>query len=221
MSGAWEIKEQNKVLCAFLHTDQVTVAWALGLRNLIIPGPICPLSGMPYDHARNQAVEHCLKGGFEYLFFIDSDVIPPRDAVLRLLNHKLPIVSGLYCRRSPPHAVPVAIKNGSWYTDFPLGSMVEVDLVGAGCLLVHRTVFESVIGPRANMGKKWFDWRVDTQALNPPQDVPALSEDFSWCHLVRSHGYHIMVDTSIHCRHVGLAQSTYGQFVPCESTPNT
>lgn len=221
MPGSWELKEQNKVLCAFLHTDLVSTAWALGLRNLIIPGPLVPLSGMPYDHARNQAVEACLSGGFEYLFFIDSDVIPPRDAVLRLLNHRLPIVSGLYCRRSPPHSVPVCIKNGSWYTDFPLGAMIEVDLVGAGCLLIHRTVFEHVLGPRANLGKKWFDWRVDTQTLSPPSDQPPLSEDFTWCDLVRKHGYHIMIDSSIQCRHVGLAQSTFGQFLPCEATPNT
>lgn len=48
-TGCWEIQQRNKVLCAILHVDTTTIAWALGLRNLIIPGPIMPVAGMPYD----------------------------------------------------------------------------------------------------------------------------------------------------------------------------
>ena len=49
MPGAWELRQQSSVLCAILHTDNTTVAWALGLRNLILPGGIMPIAGMPYD----------------------------------------------------------------------------------------------------------------------------------------------------------------------------
>ena len=150
MPGAWEIKEANQVSVGILHTDNVTMHWALGLRNLIIPGredlrlwnPISPVSGMPFDHARNACVAGMLSKPYcTHLFFLDSDVVPPKDAILRLMAHKLPIVSGMYCRRSPPHSLPVMIRNGTWYKDFKMGSMVEVDLVGAGCLLISREVF--------------------------------------------------------------------------------
>jgi len=125
----------------------------------------------------------------------------------------------MYCRRSPPHAVPVMIKNGQWVTQFAPGAVVDVDLVGAGCLLVHRSVLESLPPSDPNRGKRWFDWRVDMQHLLPPGE--AMSEDFTFCLNARKHGYKILVDTSIRCRHVGLAEADLGTFVPCNATPVT
>lgn len=51
MAGAWESRNQQSVLCYTLHVDLVSVAWAYGFKNLIIPGTYMPLSGMPYDMA--------------------------------------------------------------------------------------------------------------------------------------------------------------------------
>ena len=153
-------------------------------------------------------------------FFLDSDVIPPPDTISRLLAHRLPIVSGMYCRRSPPHGLPVMIRNGQWFTDFVVGQMVEVDMVGAGCLLIQREVLEKMQPQRPQAGKHWFDWKVDARSVLP--DGQALSEDFSFCVEVRRQlGVRVMVDTSIQCRHVGLAQATLGQMTPCEATPVT
>jgi hypothetical protein len=70
MPGAWEL--QPTVLCAILHTETTTLAWSFGLRNLIIPGPILPIAGQPFDHARNTACYECLKNGFDYLFFLEQ-----------------------------------------------------------------------------------------------------------------------------------------------------
>lgn len=218
--GSWEIKQNNQVLVGILHTDQVSVAWSLGLRNLIVPGVIMPVSGMPYDMARNTICRAALEGGFEWCFHFDSDVVAPRDAILRLLAHRLPVVSGMYCRRSPPHGVPVMIKNGSWVTQFVPGSMVEVDLVGAGCLLIHRSVLEKLPPSRPEAGKHWFDWKVDCAGIVPQGE--ALSEDFVFCKNVREKlGLKIWVDTGVACKHVGLAEATYGNLQPCQANPNT
>lgn len=217
MPGCWELSAQKQVLCATLHTDVVTLAWALGLKNLQIPGQFLPLAGMPFDHSRNAACEQCLAGGFEWLFFLDSDVIPPRDAILRLMAHKKPFISGIYCRRSPPHAVPVMIKDGKWLANYPPNALIEVDLVGAGCLLIHRSFLEKI--PPQRPGKKWFDWRVDMKGILP--DGECLSEDFTLCQHARRHGVPVLVDTSIMCRHVGFAESTLGSFVPLNTTPHT
>lgn len=226
MAGAWEMLEANRVLCAILHVDNTSIAWALGFRNLKIPGPVSVLSGMPYDHARNQACQQALGGGFQYLFFLDSDVIPPADAVHRLLARNLPIVSGMYCRRSPPHAIPVMLRGGQWVTRLPdlnnpnESPLVEVDLVGAGCMLVHRSVLEKFLTKPGRPGKPWFDWRVDMQGIMPAGEC--LSEDFTFNLRARTEfGYKIVVDTSVRCRHVGLAQADYNSFLPCEATPNT
>lgn len=219
MPGAWEIQQSKQVYCAILHVDLVSVAWALGFRNLIIPGAVRVLAGMPYDMARNVACKEALDFGFQYCFFLDSDVIPPRDAILRLMARKLPFVSGMYCRRSPPAAVPVMLRNGQWLTNFVPGSMVEVDLVGAGCLLLHRSLLESLPPQRPQAGKAWFDWRVDCRGVLP--DAECLSEDFTLCTHARKHGHKVYVDTSIRCRHVGLAEADFGTFVPCNANTVT
>src|ERR1700738_2926893 len=136
MPGAWEIRHQANVLCAILHVESCTIAWAFGLKNLIIPGQVIVLTGMPFVQSRNVACMRALECGATHILMLDSDVIPPHDAVLRLLAHKLPIVSGMECRRSPPHGVPVIIKDGKWIPDSKPDSLIEVDVVGAGCLLI-------------------------------------------------------------------------------------
>jgi hypothetical protein len=149
MPGSWELRAANQVQVITLHTDVVSTAWALGLRNLIVPGPpVEVLAGMPYDMSRNRGCQIALDRGCSHVFHLDSDVVPPRDAVLRLLKHNLPIVSGLYCRRSPPHAVPVMMKPvGRWVTHFKPNSLVEVDVVGAGCLLISCDLLRQMKPP--------------------------------------------------------------------------
>lgn len=214
-NGAWETP-QASVLGAVLHVDIVTYSWAIGIRNLILPnGQFIGLSGMPYDMARNSACMRALECGASHIFFIDSDVIAPPDTVLRLLAHNAPVVSGMYCRRSPPAGVPVAIKDGKWLTDFKQGSTVEVDFVGAGCLLIRRDVLEQL--PPSSAGRHWFHWRVDMRGANVFPDNACMSEDFVFCQNVREKlGHRILLDTSIVARHIGLAQATFGSFVPLD-----
>ena len=209
MATAWEIREANQVVVGILHVDSTTLAWSFGLRNLIIPGreelrrfnPFMPVSGMPFSHARNTVVQHAMQVGASHVFFLDSDVIPPRDAILRLLVHNEPFISGVYFRRSPPNSVPVMIKNGQWITNYQRGRIVEVDLVGAGCLLLRRDMLEKL--PPQRPGEPWFDWRVNQRGILPEGEC--LSEDFTLCQHARRHGYKVLVDTSIVCQHVGFA----------------
>lgn len=218
MSGSWEIRQANQVLVAILHTEFTSIAWAFGLKNLQIPGRIMGPCGMPFDHARNAACEAALQGGFDYLFFLDSDVIPPNDAILRLMTHNLPLVSGVYHRRSYPHGIPVMQRGGGWITQYPANSLIEVDYVGAGCMLMRRDLLEAMVSkPIApERGKIWFDWRVDNAVNLPPGE--GLSEDFAMNLHVRRHlGVKVMVDTGVQCRHIGLAEATYNNFQPCQA----
>lgn len=191
------------------------MGWAAAFRRLIIPGDFSFFTGMPYDHARNAAVMQLLQSPFQFLFFLDSDIKAPPDTILRLLNRNLPIVSGLYCRRSPPHAVPVMIRNGQWVTNYVPGSLVEVDWVGAGCLLVHRSVFERMMQNPPRPGKIAFDWRVDLRGTGTVPDDTCLSEDFVFMqHAKRTLGIPTYVDTSIVCKHCGFFEVTHGDVQP-------
>lgn len=216
MPGAWEIVHDTNVLVGILHTDATTVSWGLGLRAMRWPGKFqvpMLLAGMPYDMARNTACMHALDLGADYMFFLDSDVVVPPDTIERLIALNMPITSGMYCRRSPPEGVPVMIRDGQWITEFPKDALLEVDLVGAGCLLIHTDVLRAL--PPQRPGKHWFDWRVDMKSVMPAGEC--LSEDFTFNVHARRHGFKTVVDTSIQCRHIGFAESRLKSFRPLEA----
>jgi len=218
MPGAWELTQpdgNDQVLVAVLTREQVTTAWAFGFRNLVIPGTYTGLTGMPFDHARNTACERAMELNFQWLFFLDDDVICPPDTILRLLAHNKPIVSGLYYRRATP-IIPVMLKeqgiNRNWITEFNIPELLEVDYVGAGCLLIHRDVLASL--PPISTQNHWFDWRVNRTDL-PPHE--RMSEDFVFCKHARNGGYKIYVDTSVQCKHAGFSEAKHpGQLTPLE-----
>jgi hypothetical protein len=161
------------------------------------------LSGMPFDHARNTACDSTLKLGFQWLFFLDDDVLIPPDTIPKLVSRGKPIISGLYYRRVPP-IMPVALLDTkpkpTFIGSFNAGDVFEVDLVGAGCLLIHRSVLESMKWP-------WFDWRLDRFEL--PEDQKC-SEDFAFCRDAKAKGHKIWLDTSVQCQHVGYGRSAIG-----------
>lgn len=220
MAGSWEILniEQNnpRVLVATLTRELVTTAWAMHFRQLIIPhGTFTMLSGMPFGMARDTACQKLLELGWEYLFFLDDDVGCPPDTIQRLMRHKLPIVSGVYYRRMNP-LTPVMLKNSpsgpQWITEYPINTLLDVDFVGAGCLLIHREVIEKFPHPSPN--EKWFQWRCNH--YDKPH-LERVSEDFAFCKDVREKmGLKIFVDTSIQCKHIGLCESSIEGFKPLE-----
>jgi hypothetical protein len=216
MAGSWELINQNRVLVCTLTRELVTTTWAINFRNLQIPGSYTFVSGMPFDHARNTGCQKLLELGWEWLFFLDDDVLCPADTITRLMAHKLPIVSGLYYRRANP-LVPVMLKEKpdntgyDWITEYQQNSLVEVDLVGCGCLLIHRDMLTKY--PPVSKNCRWFEWRCDNM------DLPAnerTSEDFTYMRHIRNLGQKIYVDTSIVCRHVGLSESVNGKLTPLE-----
>jgi hypothetical protein len=106
---------------------------------------------MTTDHNRNLITNEFLKSDSEWLFWIDSDTLVPLGAVERLLAVNKPLVSGLYYGKNPPHP-PIAyfVHNGAFTPidnerKWEKGEIIEVDSVGMGCMLTHRSVFENII----------------------------------------------------------------------------
>jgi len=168
------------------------------------------LSGLPWDVARTQAAIQCLNGGYNWLFFLDSDVLCPPETIPQLISHHLPIVSGLYHQRFPTwdgmtaNYMPcmfneVAGADGKLdkqaIVDYKPGSLVEAAYVPGGCLLIHRTVFERMTQEGI---KRYFEWTLQVDS-EPPGS--GRSEDFEFSARARSIGFKCFVDTSIVCTH--------------------
>ncbi len=201
--------ERKPTLCIGLpHTGGTHMAWALAFNALKKPEPylVIEMSGQPVDIARNLICENFLNTGATWLFFLDTDVmlgrlepnntvVNDKDALMKMLNYNIPVVTGVYYRRSDP-PVPGIYKyfpdmrpapGHRPITEYPLDQLFEVDAVGAGCLLIRKDVLEKVPRP-------WFKFG-EIQANE-------FSEDFYFNHKCKNHGIPTMCDPSVQCRHI-------------------
>jgi len=101
---------------------------------------------------RNKLVSRFLKTDCEWIFFIDTDTVPPLNA-LDMIKHNLDICSGYYYQWSDGHLIPLIFKKSKGRYEPNSGkptkikNVVEVDGTGAGCLLINRKVFENIEKP--------------------------------------------------------------------------
>lgn len=89
-----------------------------------------------------------LSGDAEWLFQIDDDVAPPDYAITHLMNLGRSFVGGLYFLAKPPHN-PIAYyrREDNLYAplwNYKRGTLSQVDSIGMGCTLIHRSVFEDI-----------------------------------------------------------------------------
>lgn len=195
---AWN--EPAKVLVAYPSKGSahgISEQWADAMHGLRVTYPAATtfsVSGVPWDVARNKCALFCLENGFDYLLFIDDDVVPPVDVVPRLLSHQVNVVGGIYRQKMLPHDWCM-FKAGTLPTGqhtktpiAPNNNLVEVDYIGAGCLMIHRSVFEMLQYP-------WFVW--DLTPANPS----GKSEDFYFTDLCKKNGIKVYADTAVQCLH--------------------
>jgi len=219
---SWEInqaQQQSCLIAIVVSPFGVSIDWALSFSYMEKPPiwDVMRISGLPWGEARTQGAYQCLNGGYQWLFFLDADILTPKDTIPRLMSYRLPIVSGLYHQRFPTWTgieaayLPVmfnevvgtdGVVTKQPITEFKPGSLVEAAYVPAGCLLIHRSVLERFI---ANGIKRIFEWTLH-QAAEPPGT--GRSEGFEFCARARALGYKCMVDCSIDCTHETNAQVT-------------
>jgi len=103
--------------------------------------------GFGVAEARNMCVKGFIEGNWEWLFFIDHDVILPWDTFARwnqrMQKKDIPIWGGLYFTKSQP-AEPLMYREWgySYITDWKLGDEVWVRGMGMGCNVIHRSILE-------------------------------------------------------------------------------
>ena len=156
-------------------------------------GVFCPQS-YSIDASRNLIVEHALEIGYDYIMWIDSDMILPNNTLTTLMSHDKDVVSGVYAYKliGAENAVAKRFKDKAKdiYEDIPLKEiteskrLIEVDGVGFGCVLTKVDVFRHIKKP-------WFRY------------TPNMGEDIYFCRKAQKAGYQVYLDTSILCGHVG------------------
>ncbi|MFH0751970.1 MAG: glycosyltransferase family 2 protein [archaeon] len=145
---------------------------------------------------RNLLRQKVIDENYDYFFNVDQDVIPPRDAIERMVSGNKKITTGIYfnpwekrgekrllatiwvCPPNQPEKL-VAVREDIVQGD----NLIKIDSCGSGCLLIHRTVLEKI------------KFRYD---LNEGEGV----DDVFFCQDAKKNDFEIYADTSIKCKHM-------------------
>lgn len=106
------------------------------------------------DRMRNQTVKVALENDFDYVLFIDDDVLIPPDTLRRLLDCKADIAAGWTIIRGYPYnnmffKFDVDGKDVIYYNDFVLNEqgLINCDAVGFSCVLLNCKLLKKVPPP--------------------------------------------------------------------------
>ena len=163
--------------------------------------------------ARNKIAQLTLDGSYDYVFMIDNDVTPPKDALLNLLSHNVDVVSGFYMRRylddqtlNKTCVYKLKDEHNKLYFNYSKESaytkeeliklyndnkyLIKIHGGGMGCILIKTSVFNKISYP-------WFDW---VNYNNSHRGI--LSEDLFFCEQLRKNDIPCYVDTRVGCGHL-------------------
>jgi hypothetical protein len=190
---------------------------AFTARHYNQPGMIDPLSlhmvkGTYVHSARMALAAETLQNGADYLLFLDSDMRFPKETLVGLLSHQKAFVGANYPRRGiPPKWVAIKktvstndegekVPGTICITSEDSTGLEEVEAVGFGIVLIHRSVFESMakIHPPQEKGFFWwFEWDSDVQTH--------IGEDVFFCRLAAEAGATLYVDHDLSklVKHIG------------------
>jgi hypothetical protein len=163
-------------------------------------------------HARNEIVAGFLRSGATDLLFIDSDIGWHAADVLRLLAYDVPVVAGVYRRKTEALSYVVRFPAGQTVQRQRATGLVEASHVGAGFLRLRRDGLERMVAahpelrytPGNAVAGAVHHALFDTSMI----DGDLCGEDWTFCARWRALGGQVWVDPDIALAHVGTRSFT-------------
>ena len=151
--------------------------------------------------ARNEIIDYAIKNNYDYILFVDSDVIVPKDTIERLMDliKENSIVSGFYIVTNklglPTPAAKFIIQNEvcEFESRFINNNVHDVDAIGMGCCLMPKEIFTK------------YKFRCERGEYG---DV-TKAEDICFCDDISKDNIKILFDTSLVCAHKISDDSTW------------
>jgi len=154
------------------------------------------------QRARNDLVRLALDGGYDTLFFIDSDVEWEPEWFFRLLERPEPIVGGALVKKFDEEGYTVKILNKTLkYSEDK--KLLEVDGVGTGFLKVDKFALEELWLASDPYTHDSINQRMIFNLLID-DDGDLISEDYVMCKKWQNLGYKVWLDPTITCNHIGI-----------------
>jgi hypothetical protein len=144
------------------------------------------------NESRNRLVAEAINWEADYMLWLDADHVFPRDALVRLLSHNLPVVGCNYARRFSPTAPTASVLNAEGKVELiysPKEGVGEVAHMGLGLCLMDMRTFTAL--DAFYKGNFWPLFRTD-----PAEDgIRFIGEDVFFFKKIREAGI------PIHCDH--------------------
>jgi len=156
----------------------------------------CFTKGHDIGIERNELVRKSLEMGADKIWFVDSDVQVPMDALSNLLNPEADVVMGFVpLRNTKTHSSNVYRPGSSFSKDgrikYPeLSSEPERVVVKGGgfaCVLLSASVF-------SKLEKPWFVYYESQSGIR-------RGEDLGFCYKLEAMGIRVFADTRVRCGH--------------------
>ena len=169
----------------------------------------CVVQGNFIPAQRELIMRDAIDGAYDYLFFVDDDIVLPPDALERLLeiaegDATVAVAGGLYYSRDSARPIAVA----DWHSDdtssahipaFSSNAATTVDGVGFGCALLRVSVARGFDEP-------YFPAHIFIERA--ARRVRQCDEDYRYCERVRNAGFRVVLDARVRCEHYDRVSAT-------------
>ena len=211
-----ETINKKKVLIGITTAETVAHETMQSIYELIVPEGV--ETSLSIVHAynvadgRNNLVDIMIKNGYDYIFFVDNDVILPKNALVDLYNMNWYFTTGTYPRKEfstltdkDPYTTLYNHneRNKEIYcpTFMPLsalqkGCITQVDCCGFGCTLIKKELFNA-------LEKPYFFFAHEGNPSPGNYGEYCLGEDMYFCRKVIKSGLQIWAHGNVLCGHLG------------------
>lgn len=189
------------LITAIPSTGKVRMEWSLMFRDLAMPMSvdyaIRTVIGKDVVEARNIAVKDALEKDAEFLFFLDSDVLMPRQGLHRMFyemrkNPDWDLLTGIVTTKTEdpqPCIFRKDTQGAFWDWTFP--NVFEIDACGMACCLIRMEAVKKLSEP-------WFDWPSGYNGSVYEEE----GEDTYFCRQLQESGGKLMADGGVLCGHL-------------------
>lgn len=158
--------------------------------------------------AREFLAAYATEQAFDYVLWLDTDMVFNPDLLEKLIEDDVDMVAGLFFQRRPPCYPAIWSKiivgeigerEDHRYLDYPKNELFEIDACGMAAVLVKGKVIKKI-------------WETYGRTFEP---ISGYGEDISFCIRARNCGFKIWCDSRIpvgHRGHIIVDDATYNAF---------
>lgn len=149
------------------------------------------------DDARNRVVQAFFQSDCTHLLFLDADVSWQPESLVKLCNHDLPIVGGVYPKRRETDEIPCRLLDGAT----PENGLLEVEGLPTGFLKISRESLEQVAAVSDSYEHEGSTTHILFQRTL--ENGTRWGGDLNFCNVYRRLGGKIYADITLRLGHTG------------------